>query len=59
VERWHRTTRPELLDVSGPLADLHSAKAVISAWVLAYNRVRPPPGLEISTFEMRKIGGWP
>src|SRR5579863_5331669 len=41
VERWHQTLRRELLDVSGPFADLPSAQAAITAWVHAYNHARP------------------
>jgi transposase InsO family protein len=43
VERWHRTLRRELLDPSGPFADLPAAQAAITAWVHAYNHARPSP----------------
>ena len=49
VERWHRTLRRELLDVSGPFADLPSAQAAISAWVHAYNHARPHQSLDMAT----------
>jgi transposase InsO family protein len=47
VERWHQMLRRELLDVSGPFADLPSAQAAITAWVHAYNHARPhqAPGM--------------
>ena len=43
VERWHRTLRRELLDDSGPFADLPSAQAAVSAWVHAYNHAAAAP----------------
>ena len=49
VERWHRTLRRELLDVSGPFADLPSAQAAITAWVHAYNHSRPHQALDMAT----------
>ena len=49
VERWHRTLRRELLDDSGPFADLPSAQAAISAWVHAYNHARPHQALGMAT----------
>ena len=49
VERWHRTLRRELLDASGPFADLPSAQAAISAWVHAYNHARPHQALDMAT----------
>ena len=49
VERWHRTLRRELLDASGPFADLPSAQAAISAWVHAYNHSRPHQALDMAT----------
>jgi transposase InsO family protein len=49
VERWHRTLRRELLDDSGPFADLPSAQAAISAWVHAYNHLRPHQSLDMAT----------
>jgi transposase InsO family protein len=49
VERWHRTLRRELLDPSGPFADLASAQAAISAWVHAYNHARPHQALDMAT----------
>jgi transposase InsO family protein len=49
VERWHRTLRRELLDDSGPFADLPSAQAAISAWVHAYNHARPHQALDMAT----------
>ena len=48
VERWHRTLRRELLDESGPFADLPSAQAAISAWVHAYNHLRPHQALDMA-----------
>jgi transposase InsO family protein len=48
VERWHRTLRRELLDASGPFADLPSAQAAISAWVHAYNHSRPHQALDMA-----------
>ena len=44
IERWHQTLRRELLDPSGPFADLPSAQAAISRWVHAYNHSRPHQG---------------
>ena len=49
VERWHRTLRRELLDDSGPFADLPSAQAAISVWVHAYNHARPHQALDMAT----------
>lgn len=49
VERWHRTLRCELLDEAGPFADLPSAQAAISAWVHAYNHLRPHQSLNMAT----------
>jgi transposase InsO family protein len=49
VERWHQTLRRELLDVSGPFADLPSAQAAITAWVHAYNHQRPHQALGMAT----------
>jgi transposase InsO family protein len=49
VERWHRTLRRELLDDSGPFADLPSAQAAVSAWVHAYNHARPHQALDMAT----------
>ncbi len=45
VERWHQTLRRELLDPSGPFADLPAAQAAISGWVHAYNHSRPHQGI--------------
>ena len=49
VERWHRTLRRELLDDSGPFADLPSAQAAVTAWVHAYNHSRPHQALDMAT----------
>jgi hypothetical protein len=49
VERWHRTLRRELLDESGPFADLPSAQAAVTAWVHAYNHARPHQALDMAT----------
>jgi transposase InsO family protein len=49
VERWHRTLRRELLDESGPFADLPSAQAAVTAWVHAYNHARPHQALDMGT----------
>ena len=50
VERWHRTLRRELLDASGPFADTQpSAQAAVTAWVHAYNHVRPHQALDMAT----------
>jgi hypothetical protein len=49
VERWHRTLRRELLDVTGPFADLPSAQAAITAWVHACNHQRPHQALGMAT----------
>jgi transposase InsO family protein len=48
VERWHRTLRRELLDPSGPFADLPTAQAAITAWVHAYNHARPHQALDMA-----------
>jgi transposase InsO family protein len=48
VERWYRTLRRELLDPSGPFADLPSAQAAISAWVHTYNYARPHQALDMA-----------
>jgi integrase-like protein/Mu transposase-like protein len=48
VERWHRTLRRELLDVSGPFADLPTAQAAIDGWVHAYNHQRPHQALDMT-----------
>jgi transposase InsO family protein len=45
IERWHQTLRRELLDHSGPFADLPAAQAAIDAWVHAYNHSRPHQSL--------------
>jgi transposase InsO family protein len=49
VERWHRTLRRELLDVTGPFADLPSAQAAIGAWVHACNHQRPHQAIDMAT----------
>jgi len=49
IERWHQTLRRELLDVSGPFADLPSAQAAITAWVHAYNHQRPHQALGMAS----------
>jgi hypothetical protein len=49
VERWHGTLRRELLDASGPFADLPSAQAAIDGWVHAYNHSRPHQSLDMAT----------
>ena len=49
IERWHQTLRRELLDPSGPFADLPSAQAAISAWVHTYNTARPHQSLGMAT----------
>jgi transposase InsO family protein len=49
IERWHRTLRRELLDVTGPFADLPTAQAAISGWVHAYNHERPHQALDMAT----------
>ncbi|MEU7908290.1 integrase core domain-containing protein [Actinoplanes sp. NPDC049118] len=49
IERWHRTLRRELLDVTGPFADLPTAQAAISGWVHAYNYERPHQALDMAT----------
>jgi transposase InsO family protein len=49
VERWHRTLRRELLDASGPFADLPTAQAAITAWVHTYNHSRPHQSLDMAT----------
>ncbi len=48
VERWHRTLRRELLDVTGPFADLPSAQAAIGAWVHTYNHLRPHQAIDMA-----------
>lgn len=49
VERWHRTLRRELLDVTGPFAGLPSAQAAISAWVHTCNHQRPHQAIDMAT----------
>lgn len=49
VERFHQTLRRELLDHSGPFADLPAAQAAIDAWVHAYNHARPHQALDMAT----------
>ncbi|WP_327584615.1 integrase core domain-containing protein [Nonomuraea sp. NBC_00507] len=49
IERWHKTLRRELLDPSGPFADLPAAQAAIIAWVHAYNHQRPHQALDMAT----------
>ncbi|MEU1276351.1 IS481 family transposase [Streptomyces sp. NPDC005799] len=49
IERFHRTLRRELLDDSGPFADLLAAQAAIDAWVHAYNYKRPHQALAMAT----------
>jgi integrase-like protein/homeodomain-containing protein len=49
IERWHQTLRRELLDASGPFADLPSPQASISGWVKAYNHYRPHQSLGMAT----------
>ncbi|CAM5671243.1 IS481 family transposase [Streptomyces mordarskii] len=49
IERWHQTLRRELLDVSGPFADLPAAQAAVDAWVHTYNTARPHQALEMAT----------
>ncbi|MFJ5036227.1 IS481 family transposase, partial [Streptomyces sp. NPDC088560] len=49
IERWHQTLRRELLDVSGPFADLPAAQAAVDAWVDTYNTVRPHQALGMAT----------
>ena len=48
IERWHRTLRRELLDQSGPFADLPSAQAAITAWVDANNTQRPHQTIDMA-----------
>jgi transposase InsO family protein len=49
IERWHQTLRRELLDPSGSFEDLPSAQAAITAWVHAYNHLRPHQALDMQT----------
>ncbi|MFF3159058.1 IS481 family transposase [Streptomyces sp. NPDC057910] len=49
IERWHQTLRRELLDVSGPFADLPVAQAAVDAWVHTYNTARPHQALDMAT----------
>jgi transposase InsO family protein len=49
IERWHQTLRRELLEASGPFADLPTAQAAISAWVHTYNHQRPHQSLAMAT----------
>ncbi|MEV4450870.1 integrase core domain-containing protein [Streptomyces mirabilis] len=49
IERWHQTLRRELLDVSGPFADLPAAQATVDAWVHTYNTARPHQALDMAT----------
>lgn len=49
IERWHQTLRRELLDVSGPFADLPTAQAAVDAWVHTYNTARPHQALDMAT----------
>ncbi|MEV0742878.1 IS481 family transposase [Streptomyces sp. NPDC050549] len=49
IERWHQTLRRELLDVSGPFADLPAAQAAVDAWVHTYNTARPHQALDMAT----------
>lgn len=49
IERWHQTLRRELLDVSGPFADLPTAQAGVDAWVHTYNTARPHQALNMAT----------
>ena len=49
MERWHRTLRRELLDDSGPFADLPSAQAAVDGWVHACNHSRPHQSLGMAT----------
>jgi integrase-like protein len=49
IERWHRTLRRELLDHSGPFADISAAQAAIDAWVHGYNHSRPHQALDMAT----------
>jgi Integrase core domain len=49
IERWHATLRRELLDVSGPFADLPAAQAAISGWVHTYSHNRPHQAIGMAT----------
>lgn len=49
IERWHQTLRRELLDITGPFADLPAAQAAVDAWVADYNEQRPHQGLGMAT----------
>ncbi|MGW7276240.1 IS481 family transposase [Streptomyces sp. NPDC054864] len=49
IERWHQTLRRELLDVSGPFADLPAAQAAVDTWVHTYNAARPHQALDMAT----------
>ncbi|MEU9190304.1 IS481 family transposase [Streptomyces sp. NPDC048484] len=49
IERFHATLRRELLDDSGPFADLPAAQAAIESWVHAYNHRRPHQALNMAT----------
>jgi hypothetical protein len=46
VERFHQTFR-ELIDHSGPFADVVAAQAVVDAWVVEYNTRRPHQSLDM------------
>jgi hypothetical protein len=48
VERWHRTLRRELLDITGPFAGLPSAQAAIGTWVYTYNHQRPHQAIDMA-----------
>lgn len=49
IERWHQTLRRELLDVTGPFANIAAAQAAIDAWVHTYNHERPHQSLDMAT----------
>ncbi|WP_459806073.1 IS481 family transposase [Herbidospora sp. RD11066] len=45
VERFHQSLRRELLDDAVPFADLATAQAAVTAWVVEYNTRRPHQAL--------------
>lgn len=49
IERFHQTLRRELLDDSGPFADLAGGQAAVDAWVHAYSHLRPHQAIGMAT----------
>ncbi|MFJ9752947.1 integrase core domain-containing protein [Streptomyces chartreusis] len=49
IEQFHKASRHEMLDHSGPFADPVAAQSAIDTWVHSYNHTRPHQSLEMAT----------